>query len=162
MIRTILLICLSAAPSLAQFVAALDGYHKNKANARTTTNGTARGTGGFSEFGNLLKGLGGELRTIREPIESENVAGVQLLIIVDPDTPAETEDPNTSSRKRSRLSWNGSGRAAGWRCSATTRECRVCASEPARGKVRNRISGDDLSQSAGERHLHRDRVEPDL
>jgi unsaturated rhamnogalacturonyl hydrolase len=92
-IRTILLICLSAAPSLAQFVVALDGYHNNESKMPDHYQWDSTRNGGFSEFGNLLKGLGGELRTIREPMSPKTLAGVQLLVIVDPDTPAETDNP---------------------------------------------------------------------
>jgi unsaturated rhamnogalacturonyl hydrolase len=49
--------------------------------------------GGFSEFGKLLRESGAELKTIREPVNAEALKGVDMLIIVDPDTPAETDNP---------------------------------------------------------------------
>ncbi len=49
--------------------------------------------GGFSEFGKLLQGLGAELRTVQERVTREALAGIDVFIIVDPDAPAETDDP---------------------------------------------------------------------
>src|SRR3954469_21652699 len=93
MFRILCLICLSAAPSLAQFVVALDSYHNNERKMPDHSQWDGTRNGGFSELGGLLRGLGAELRTIRKPLSAKTLAGIDLLIIVDPDTPAETDNP---------------------------------------------------------------------
>jgi unsaturated rhamnogalacturonyl hydrolase len=55
--------------------------------------------GGFSKLGEVLKGLGSELRTATKPIEDSVLTGVDCLIIVDPDTPKESDLPNYISDK---------------------------------------------------------------
>src|SRR4051812_47024971 len=37
--------------------------------------------------------LGADLRTVRIPLDAAALKGVNLLVIVDPDTPSETDDP---------------------------------------------------------------------
>ena len=50
--------------------------------------------GGFSELGKLLRQTGAdELRSIRDRIDAGALRAVSMLIIVDPDTPAETAEP---------------------------------------------------------------------
>jgi unsaturated rhamnogalacturonyl hydrolase len=77
----------------AQTVVALDGYHNNESKmpghyqwSDTTLNGFSRLATGFREHDI-------ELRTLRAPIDLKSLDGVRLLIIVDPDTPTETDDP---------------------------------------------------------------------
>lgn len=94
MLRKILLTAsVSLATALAQNVVALDGFHNNESKMpdHYTWDGTRNG--GFSELGKLLSGLGAELRTIRTRITADGLKGVKLFVIVDPDTPAETDDP---------------------------------------------------------------------
>ena len=50
--------------------------------------------GGFSALGDLLKGMGAELKTTETAITPQTLANVNCLIIVDPDTPAESDHPN--------------------------------------------------------------------
>ncbi len=49
---------------------------------------------GYSELGKLLKRLNANFTSIKEAPTPENLSGLDIYIIVDPDTPAETEDPN--------------------------------------------------------------------
>jgi Trehalose utilisation len=72
-------------------VVAVDGFHNNEKQPHYRWNGTYQG--GFSQLGALLNGMGAETRTIQERLTAQSLAGVDCLIIVDPDTPAETESP---------------------------------------------------------------------
>lgn len=77
-------------------VVLLDGYHNDEPQPHYRWEGTY--AGGYSEFGKVLQSLGAELRTIREPLTTESLAGATCLIIVDPDTPAETAHPKYIGR----------------------------------------------------------------
>ena len=88
-----MILVLFPAASFAQFVAALDGYHNNESKMADHYQWDGTRPGGFSEFGKLLKELGAGLQTIRQPASAATLKGVDMLIIVDPDTPAETDDP---------------------------------------------------------------------
>lgn len=80
-------------PAAAQTVVALDGYHNNESKMPDHYQWDGPRNGGFTELGKVLRGLGAELRTLRAPIDQASLTGVNLLIIVDPDTPAETDHP---------------------------------------------------------------------
>ena len=70
----------------------LDGWHNDeKQQLHYRWDGTYQG--GFSELRELLRGLGGNLRTLKEPITERALQGADCFIVVDPDTPAETEAP---------------------------------------------------------------------
>src|SRR5512133_2754730 len=96
MLRRILavaLLLIASSPLESQTVVALDGYHNNETKmpghyqwADTTLNGFSLLANGFREHDI-------ELRTLRAPIDLKSLDGVRLLIIVDPDTPAETDNP---------------------------------------------------------------------
>jgi unsaturated rhamnogalacturonyl hydrolase len=77
----------------AQKVVALDGFHNNESKMPDHYQWDGVRPGGFSELGKLLVGLGAQLTTVRQRITPPALAGVRVLIIVDPDTPAETADP---------------------------------------------------------------------
>jgi len=77
----------------AQKVVALDGFHNNESKMPDHYQWDGVRAGGFSELGKLLQSLGAELKTLRERITPAALSGVNMLIIVDPDTPAETDDP---------------------------------------------------------------------
>ncbi|MFH0990592.1 MAG: GDSL-type esterase/lipase family protein [bacterium] len=49
---------------------------------------------GFSELGRTIDRLGGDLDTLRSAPTADNLKRFQIYIIVDPDTPAETQVPN--------------------------------------------------------------------
>ena len=81
------------AQNTAQKVVALDGFHNNESKMPDHYQWEGVRPGGFSEFGKLLVGLGARLTTVRERVTPSALAGVRVFIIVDPDTPAETADP---------------------------------------------------------------------
>ena len=92
---------LSAIPAQAQSgaqpvvkpVVALDGFHNNESKMPDHYQWDGVRPGGFSELGKLLTGLGAQLTTVRERVTPAVLAAVKVFIIVDPDTPAETDDP---------------------------------------------------------------------
>lgn len=71
---------------------AVDGFHNKEKDPHYRWEGTY--PGGYSEFGKLLRGLGHETATIEQPLGRDSLAGVDMLIIVDPDIPSEAETPN--------------------------------------------------------------------
>ena len=72
-------------------VVLLDGYHNDQAEPHYRWEGTY--PGGYSEFGKVLQSLGAELRTLRDPLTADRLAGVTCLIIVNPNTPAQSPHP---------------------------------------------------------------------
>lgn len=86
-----LLILTAAAGGADRRVIAVDGWHNNEKQPHYRWDGAYMG--GFSKLGAMLKSLGGELRTIGEPVSAASLKGVDCLIAVDPDTPAETASP---------------------------------------------------------------------
>ncbi|HZS56686.1 MAG TPA: DUF4350 domain-containing protein [Bryobacteraceae bacterium] len=74
-------------------VVALDGFHNDETRIPDHYRWEGTKNGGFSEFGKLVQSLGGELKTIHERITGSMLAPVRVFIIVDPDTPAETDNP---------------------------------------------------------------------
>jgi unsaturated rhamnogalacturonyl hydrolase len=90
--RLCFLTILSILPAQAQVVA-LDGFHNNESKMSDHYQWDGTRPGGFSELGKLLVSLGAQLKTLRERLTPSALAGVKVLIIVDPDTPAETEHP---------------------------------------------------------------------
>lgn len=89
----LLLSVLTATPLGAQAVVALDGYHN--AERATPEHYQWEGTsdGSFSKLANGFREHDVELRTLRNRIDAASLSGVNLLIIVDPDTPDETPEP---------------------------------------------------------------------
>lgn len=73
-------------------VVAVDGWHNNEKQPHYRWEGTYQG--GFSQLGTLLKGMDAELRTIGKPFSATSLKGVDCLIAVDPDTPAESDSPH--------------------------------------------------------------------
>src|SRR5438874_12175744 len=84
---------LTGAAAVSQTVVALDGFHNNESRMPDHYQWDGTRNGGFSQFGQLLKDLGAELRTVTERVTVQTLAGVNIFIIVDPDTPAETDSP---------------------------------------------------------------------
>lgn len=72
----------------------MDGYHNNETKNPLHYRWEGTDNGGFSKLGDVLKGLGAELRTTTKLIDASSFAGVRCLIIVDPDTPKESDAPN--------------------------------------------------------------------
>jgi unsaturated rhamnogalacturonyl hydrolase len=81
------------AQDTARKVVALDGFHNNESKMPDHYQWDGVRPGGFSELGKVLAGLGAQLKTVRERVTPAVLAGVAVFIIVDPDTPAETADP---------------------------------------------------------------------
>jgi len=50
--------------------------------------------GGFSLWGNIFRSYGVKTRTLSASPSAQNLKGSDIYIIVDPDTPTETEKPN--------------------------------------------------------------------
>ncbi len=82
-----------AGPILAQKTIGLDAFHNNEAKAPGHYAWDAAYPGGFSELGKLIRGMGGELRTVRDRVSAKTLAGLDVFLAVDPDTPAETAEP---------------------------------------------------------------------
>jgi unsaturated rhamnogalacturonyl hydrolase len=72
----------------------LDGYHNAETKAPLHYRWEGTDNGGFSQLGDLLRGLGAQLRTTKTALTAGSLTGVQCLIIVDPDTPKETDSPH--------------------------------------------------------------------
>jgi unsaturated rhamnogalacturonyl hydrolase len=87
-----LALLLTAAPPPSRKVIAVDGWHNREKQPHYRWEGVYNG--GFSKLGEMLTGLGAELRTIEESTTSRTLAGIDCLIVVDPDTPAESPDPH--------------------------------------------------------------------
>jgi hypothetical protein len=72
-------------------VVAVDGWHNNDKEPHYRWDGTYQG--GFSQLGKLLEAMGNRLGTVREPLSARSLSGIDALIVVDPDTPAESANP---------------------------------------------------------------------
>ena len=72
-------------------VIAVDGWHNNEKLPHYRWEATY--PGGYSQLGALLTGMGAELRTIHEALSAATLSGVDCLIVADPDTPEESDDP---------------------------------------------------------------------
>ena len=81
------------AQDTAQKVVALDGFHNNESKMPDHYQWDGVRPGGFSELGKVLTESGAKLVTIRQRVTRSTLEGVRVFIIVDPDTPQETADP---------------------------------------------------------------------
>jgi unsaturated rhamnogalacturonyl hydrolase len=84
---------LAVAPLGAQTVVALDGYHNAERAMPEHYQWEGTTDGSFSKLANGFREHEVELRTLRSRIDAASLQGVNLLIIVDPDTPEETPEP---------------------------------------------------------------------
>lgn len=84
---------------LSHPVVLLDGYHNSETKTPLHYRWEGTDNGGFSKLADLLRGLGAELRTTTKVIDASTLAGVRCLIIVDPDTPKESDAPNYISEQ---------------------------------------------------------------
>ena len=84
MIRALLAAWLSLAACGAAVVA-VDGYHNNETKDPDHYRWEGTRNGGYSQLGGLIQGLGGELRTVREPVAAKSLQGIDVFIIADPD-----------------------------------------------------------------------------
>ncbi|HCY40390.1 MAG TPA: hypothetical protein DHV48_03410 [Prolixibacteraceae bacterium] len=89
--------CAFAAVSFAQKTVGLDNWFNHETNAKTgkifhyTWDDEAMS--GFSQLGDLFKDRGAALKTIARP-NSQSLKGIDVYIIVDPDTIKENPTPN--------------------------------------------------------------------
>ena len=74
-------------------VVAVDGYHNDEAKDPNHYRWEGTRNGGYSQLGDIIQGLKGELRTVREPVTAKALRGIDVFLIADPDTPAEAADP---------------------------------------------------------------------
>ena len=79
-------------------VVGLDNWYNRETNAKTGQPfhylWTDTENSGYSQWGELFKTKGATLTTIGEAANSKNLAGLDLYIIVDPDTTTESKTPN--------------------------------------------------------------------
>lgn len=103
--------CAAVAQPLAHKVILLDAYHNQEPKQPMHYRWEGSDNGGFSELGNLLRGMGAELKTTTGAITSSSLAGVDCLIVVDPDTPAESDHPHyiSPSEISAIVSWVDNG-----------------------------------------------------
>ena len=87
------LLTLASAPLEAQTVVALDGYHNAERAMPEHYQWEGTTDGGFSKLANGFREHEVEVRTLRSRIDAASLLGVNLLIVVDPDTPEETPEP---------------------------------------------------------------------
>lgn len=90
--RLLSFVLLGALPACGQVVA-LDGFHNSETKLPDHYQWNGTRPCGFSELGKVIEQSGGQLRTIRERITGQTLRGVKVLIIVDPDTPEESDHP---------------------------------------------------------------------
>ena len=81
------------APLDAQAVVALDAYHNNESKMPGHYQWTDTTLNGLSGLANGFREHDVEVRTLRNKLDDASLQGITLLIIVDPDTPAETDAP---------------------------------------------------------------------
>jgi unsaturated rhamnogalacturonyl hydrolase len=85
---------IGSSQDLSHRIVLLDGYHNNETKTPLHYRWEGTDNGGFSKLGDVLKKLGAELRTATKALDASTLAGVGCLIIVDPDTPKESDAPN--------------------------------------------------------------------
>jgi unsaturated rhamnogalacturonyl hydrolase len=90
----VVLLCgLLISPSPAQKpLVALDCFHNNENSPHYTWQLTS--VGGYSQFAQLILGLGADTISIRTAMDSTVLAPVAVLIIADPDDSSEAANPN--------------------------------------------------------------------
>ncbi len=71
----------------------LDGYHNNETKEPDHYRWENTKNGGFSELETLVRSLGGEARTLKQPVTKASLGNARVFIIVDPDTPEEADHP---------------------------------------------------------------------
>ncbi|NEW82834.1 MAG: hypothetical protein GZ094_10785 [Mariniphaga sp.] len=94
----LLFICAMAINGFAQKTVGLDNWYNHETNAKTgkifhyTWDDTENS--GFSQLGDLFKSKGAALKTIVVKADKKSLTGVDVYIIVDPDTITESPKPN--------------------------------------------------------------------
>jgi hypothetical protein len=97
-ITVVAMISLLSISCFGQKTVAVDNWFNHETNAKTgkiyhyTWDDTENS--GFSQFGDIFKSKGAQLKTIGSKPDKKNLAGVNIYIIVDPDTTSENPKPN--------------------------------------------------------------------
>jgi len=98
-----IVLCLAASAACAQQKVALDNYYNHEFSQKTGKPyhylWDDEADSGFSQFGELFKEQGAEILTLDAGPEESSLKEVSVYIIVDPDTPAETKEPNYMTDK---------------------------------------------------------------
>src|SRR5688572_7796379 len=100
-LTAIVLLILTAAPLRAQAVVAVDGYHNAERAMPEHYQWEGTTDGSFSKLANGFREHDVTLRNLRTRIDAAVLQGVNLLIVVDPDTPEGTRSRSTSRTRRS-------------------------------------------------------------
>jgi unsaturated rhamnogalacturonyl hydrolase len=91
-------LCTLSAVSQAQKTVGLDNWFNHETNAKTGKiyhyTWDDQANSGFSQLGDLFKSRGAELKTIASNPDSKSMKGIDVYIIVDPDTTSENPSPN--------------------------------------------------------------------
>jgi unsaturated rhamnogalacturonyl hydrolase len=90
---------MASAQNVSHKVVLLDGYHNQETKQPMHYRWEGTDNGGFSILGEMLKGMGAELKTTETTTTPQTLTNVDCLIIVDPDTPAESDHPNYMGRE---------------------------------------------------------------
>jgi hypothetical protein len=86
-------------------IVAVDAWHNREPQPHYAWEG--KYPGGFSGLGHMLNGLGAGTQTVKEPLTRKSLQGIHCLIVVDPDTPAESAAPNliTDAEIEAAVAW---------------------------------------------------------
>ena len=90
--------CVITFDGFAQKIVGLDNWYNHETNVKTgkifhyTWDDTQNS--GFSQLGDLFKSKGAELKTIGAKADEKSLDGINVYIIVDPDTTSENPKPN--------------------------------------------------------------------
>jgi unsaturated rhamnogalacturonyl hydrolase len=98
-----IVLCLAASAACAQQKVVLDNYYNHETSPKTGKPyhylWDDEADSGFSQFGDLFRERGAEISTLNAEPEGSSLKEVSVYIIVDPDTPAETKEPNYMTDK---------------------------------------------------------------
>ena len=79
-------------------VVGLDNWYNRETNAKTGQPfhylWTDTENSGYSQWGDLFKGKGATLTTLEQAADEKNLSGLDVYLIVDPDTTTESKNPN--------------------------------------------------------------------
>lgn len=94
----LLIMCAISLDGFTQKTVGLDNWYNRETNAKTgkifhyTWDDTQNS--GFSQLGDVFKSKGAALKTIETKADKKSLAGIDIYIIVDPDTTTESPKPN--------------------------------------------------------------------
>jgi unsaturated rhamnogalacturonyl hydrolase len=70
---------------------ALDGFHNNEGSPHYQWKRS--GVGGYADFAQVILSSGGDTLTLRKAFDAQSLAAIDILVVADPDTPAESKNP---------------------------------------------------------------------